>query len=230
MPTPTKPLKMPPFVRMRSAAWGRDGSSFGAYLAALVDRADLADARVLGIDANSDMLLGIVNGDWRVGTFVAVETDHVVAAFFASHVGDHDIELIVTDLDSQRDETLASINERSPFDLVVIRTDPSRMAAERLADLLRMLAPAVTADAKLVVGLALAVTTIAGRGAGDRLADRGLLDSAGDYLEYEWELGMIPVYSPDRVRAIAAEHGWTVDAICEPRRGFQQHHLVLSRT
>jgi hypothetical protein len=224
-----QPIKIPLFVRMRSAAWGTGGSGFGQYLAALIDRHDLADARVLGIDGNADLLLGLVNGSWSVESFVAVEPDLVTAAFFASHLEGRNIHLIVTDLDDRRDETIAAIAEHAPFDIVVVRTDPARMTFDHLAMLLHSLSSGVTADAKLVVTLALAVTTLAGRGAGDRLADRGLLDTVGDYLEYEWELGMIPVYSPDRVRAIAANHGWRVDDICEPRRGFQQHHLVLSR-
>jgi hypothetical protein len=224
----TKPLKMPLFVRARSSPWGPGGSAFGPYLAALVDRNDLVDARVLGIDANADMLLGIVNRAWRVGAFVAVEPDLVTAAFFSSHIADLPVELIVTDLDDQRSETLASIGGHAPFDLVVVRTDPARMNRDRLCMLLGALRGLVTPDARLVVTLALATTTVAGRGAGDRLADRGLLDQVDGYLEYEWELGTTPVYQPGHVADLADQHGWRVVEICEPRRGFQQHHLVLS--
>jgi hypothetical protein len=229
MQTNAKQLKIPLFVRMRSTAWGLDGSGFGPYLAALVDRRALGDARVLGIDGNADMLLGIVNRTWPVGSFVAVEPDLVTAAFFASHLPEH-VELIVTDLEARRAETIASISAHAPFDVMVVRTDPAKMTRDHLSWLLGELRKVAAPDAKLVVTLALALTTLAGSGAGDRLADRGLLDQVDRYLEYEWELGVIPVYTPDFVSELADTTGWRVDEICEPRRGFPQHHLVLRAT
>lgn len=228
MATNSRPMRIPAFVRMRAPGWGVGGTSYGAYLAALVDRDDLASARVLGIDANADMLLGIVNADWRVGSYTAVEPDLVTAAYFSGHLDDHDVELIVSDLDDQREETIAAMTQRAPFDVVVVRSAPAAMTADRLDMLLETLRPITAPDAKVIVTVALALTTVAGRGAGDRLADRGILDEVDGYLEYEWELGMIPVYSPQRVEEIAAARGWRVDQVCEPRRSFQQHHVVLA--
>lgn len=220
---------LPPFVRLRTTRWGMGGTTFDAYLAALLDLPDLASSNVVGIDGNADMLLGIANGKIRLGSYVAVEPDLVTAAFFSSHVSDlPGVELLLTDFVDKAEETSTHLLPHAPFDVAVVRTPAARMTADHLEVLLPSLRALVTAEAKVVLNLALARTTVSGTGAGDRLHDRGLLDGFDDYLEYEWELGTIPIYSVDRAAAIVATHGWSVDEVCEPRRGFQQHHLVLS--
>ena len=220
---------LPLFVRLRTTRWGTSGTTFDSYLAALLDLPDLGSSNVVGIDGNADMIVGIANGKIRLGSYVAVASDLVTAAFFSSHVSDMpDVELLITDIVEQAEETTTQLLPHAPFDVVVVRTPAARMTADHLGVLLPSLRALVTAEAKVVLNLALARTTASGTGAGDRLHDRGLLDGFDDYLEYEWELGTIPIYSVDHAAAIALTHGWNVDEVCEPRRGFQQHHLVLS--
>ena len=223
-------LKMPPFVRRRTPAWGPGGSEYVPYLAAITDRSDLSDARVLGIEGNSDLLLDVVNGRYAVQALTAVEPDLVTAAFFCSHLHQVPVDLVTSDLVDQTEQTLAAIGSSHPFDVAIVRTSPAKMTAERTASTLAVLRPLMARGGRLVITLALGLRTASNLGAGDRLHDRDLLDQVGDYMEYEWELGMIPVHSPEHVTTLAEQHGWSVDAICEPRRGFQQHHLVMTAT
>ncbi len=222
---------MPPFVRLRTAGWGFGGATFSAYLAALLDLPDLSTSNVLGIDGNADMLEGLANGRFEIASYTAVEPDLVTAAFFVTRINAlPNVELVLTDFVDKTDQTVEQLEPAAPFDVVLVRTPPAKMTDTHVASLLAGLRSVSRPGTKVVVSVALGCTTTSGTGAGDRLHDRGKLDDVGDYLEYEWELGMIPVYSLAHITSIAATHGWSVDDVCEPRRGFQQHHLVLSMT
>lgn len=226
----TKPtLKIPLFVRARTIGWGVGGTPFASYIAALADVPDLSSQRVLGVGGNADLLLAIVNERTSVAAYTAVEPDHVTAAFFASYLESAGVELVTSDIVDHRERTLDTIGD-ARFDVMIVRHPALEMTRERVTSMLSSLRTLAADGCTLIMMLALAEQTVRGEAAADYVAEHDLCDLNDDYAEIEWTLGTIPLFSRQMVAELGAASGWALSDVCEPRRGFQQHHVVLTAT
>lgn len=154
-PVSTAPLpaadayRIPGQFRQPSREWGRSGTPFHSYVAAVCNIQDLSQSNVLAVGDHTDMIEAIARSECDIERYIGLEASSSFIAHIEATEPDDRILLFGFDPNAVRDDTQWLLNPKP--DLVVVTAELASMDA--VIALVAGLARSVRAEARMMVQL-----------------------------------------------------------------------------